>query len=956
MRFALLFFMSAAMIGAGEQWEEIRLTVPRFFINEQGKTDLQLVIQRRDGKWWPYVVGQARDFNRGDHYGFITNIEENALEIVLAIERDPWSLTDGEEGLLRLRLEMRHRGDQCGGRYNVSGTFGSAAGIAQGSWRAAPAPGAGHTGHPRLIVNETDRQELATKMATGWRKELATLVKPSSPSDAAAWQAFTGWVSGDALARAAVIESVKKARPDWYATSIAHGPAHTALPSCLAYVLAFDQADTELKSWFASQLPIILPYYDVGAWSTLYNNNDASNWSAMYRSGMGMCALLALDLPWTAPPAPVAPAIRDFAVVSSTTLPLATVDAAGVVTGLALAGSYPPDQVPSGIPTSAAVILETAVLSAETAVKWKMPELAGVANLAKASPGTFHQTCVLAAAIDHPGGLCRVDIRRDVRRPRLIGMRAAIDGVFLVDGDVVRLSAGRHVVSVSGTRMPCGNWEGVPFGLRLAPLDQAAAEAELTKATARYQRALALHEGALAAVAQAPDSNPVAERWLAVARQRVEAWSTQSIGSGGWPSEGHAYSQHSMRLVYPFARAYQHCRGLPLVWSGHLGAFLSRSAFTTVADANHASAPAFGPGGGPTGLDSFARGFSFVSAEDRLQVAWTFQQCLTLAKAGRFKDPHVIIDGVDGVSGLLMAVDGPGDVAAKPSIQHIQVDPQMKAVSFRDRFQDADDAVFTAWLGMRAPSWDAEDNGDLRLTALGHDWLVRGSGWGNGSTGGKPGNGRMHQNLVQVPGWRADRKRLAELIAPEATALGGRTSMRLGLRPILSATTSDDDGSSTSANITTTPAVGEWRRDLAVAFASDTAVTVAIADLLVGTPKETHWQLALDGTLKVAADGSTCTASASDGSSMKVTLLLPAGAVFTTYQHTNTHEINYHGDHVQRKFTNTIVDAAGGDHYLAVITIQRGSAPSVAADGDSAWTVGNARLKFSSNGIRLEPR
>lgn len=952
--FLLLLLVAAAF--PSERWEEIRLTVPKFFINEQGKTDLQLVIQRRDGKWWPYVVGQARGFNRGDHYGFITNIEEDALEIVLAIERDPWSLTDGAEGLLRLRLEMRHRGDQCGGRYNVSGTFGSAAGIAQGSWRAAPAPGAGHTGHPRLIMSETDRQGLATKMTDGWRKDLATLVKPSSTADAAAWQAFNGWVSGDAQARAAVIESVKKSRPDWYATSIAHGPAHTALPICLAYDLAFDQADAELKSWFASQLPIILPYYDVGAWSTLYNNNDASNWSAMYRSGMGMCALLALDLPWTAPPAPVAPAIRDFAVTTaSVSLPVATIDAAGVVTGLALAGSYPTDQVPSGIPTSATAIPETAVLSAETAAKWKMPELAGVANLAKAAPGTFHQTCVLTAAIDHPGGLCRVEIRRDARRPRLIGMGAAINGVSLVDGDVVRLAAGRHVVSVNGTRMPCGNWEGVPFGLRLAPLDQAAAEAELAKATIRFQRALALHEGALAAVAQAPDSNPVAERWLAVARQRVEAWSTQSIGSGGWPSEGQAYSQHSLRLVYPFARAYQHCRGLPLIWSSHLGAFLSRSAFTTVTDANHTSAPAFGPGGGPTGLDSFARGFSFVSAEYRPQVALTFAQCLALAKAGTFKDPHAIIYGIDGISGLLLALDGPGDVAAKPTIQRMQVDPQMKAVVFRDRFQDGDDAVFTAWLGVRAASWSAEDNGDLRLTALGHDWLVRGSGWGNGSSGRKPGNGRMHQNLVQVPGWSADLRHLAELVSPEATALGGRTGMRIGLKATQSPATSDDEGGSASAGATTPPTLGEWRRDLAVAFAGD-AVTVAIADRLVGTAKETRWQLALDGRLKVATDGSTCTATASDGTTLNITLVQPAGATFTTYQHISTHEINYHGDHAQKKFTSTIVDAAGGDHFLAVLTVQRGTAPVVAAHGSNSWTVGRVLLTERPDGVRLEPQ
>ncbi|GDY12898.1 hypothetical protein LBMAG53_17760 [Planctomycetota bacterium] len=956
MRSVFLSLLLVAAAFPSERWEEIRLAIPNLFVSGQGKSELQLVIQRRDGKWWPYVVGSARGFNRGDHYGFITKVEDDVLELVLAIERDPWSVTDGEEGLVRLRIELRHRGEICGGRYNGSGTFGSVVGIAQGTWRAAPALGAGHAGHPRLVVSEADRQGLAAKMADGWRKDLATLVKTSSPSDAAAWQAFNGWVSGDAQARAAAIQSVKSLSPEWYATSIAHGPAHSALPSCLAYDLAFDQADAELKSWFATQLPIILPYYDVGAWSSLYNNNDASNWSAMYRSGMGMCALLALDLPWTAPPAPIAPAIRDFAVASSTTLPVATVDAAGVVTGLALAGSYPPDQVPAGIPTSATAIPETAVLSAETAAKWKMPELAGVANLAKAAPGTFHQTCVLAAAIDHPGGLCRVDIRRDPRRPRLIGMRAGIDGVSLADGDVVRLAAGRHVVSVSGTRMPCGNWEGVPFGLRLVPLDQAAAEVELAKATVRFQRALAMHEGAIAAVAQAPDSNPVAERWLAVARQRVEAWSTQAIGAGGWPSEGQAYSQHSLRLVYPFARAYQHCRGLPMIWSGHLGAFLSRSAFTAVVDASHASAPAFGPGGGPTGLDSFARGFPFVSAEDRPQVALTFQQCLTLAKAGKFKDPHAIIDGIDGLSGLLLAVDGPGDVAPKPSIQRMQVDPQMKAVSFRDRFQDGDDAVFSAWLGVRAPSWSAEDNGDLRLTALGYDWLVRGSGWGNGSSGRKQPNGRLHQNLVQIPGWSADLKRQAELVAPEATALGGRFGMRIGMKPAQTSASSDDNGGSASASATTSQANGEWRRDVAVAFASGSTVTVAIADLVVGTPKETHWQLALDGSLKVAADGSTCTATASDGATLKISLLRPAGATFTTYQHTNTHEINYHGDHAQKKFTTTIVDAAGGDSYLAVLTVQRGPAPSVAADGENAWTVGNARLNFGPNGIRLESR
>jgi len=908
--------------------------------NPDARKPMTLKLQREGEQWRALVIGHSRQYNFGDHHGCLTVAQDatgkQRLRIHLVIQPDPWTDT-ASYAEYTVNLEEGTWSGRCHG-VDASGT-------ATARWSkpvGAPAP---MGEHPRLLFRAADVDRLRAKAKTEWGRQALGRLRATdvSNSNTAVGRALLYVLTGDrtfaAEARRWLQRDLDEAAWQWRGHPY-HQPGITAMEAAFAYDLIQETCDDAFHRRMAAAFAVQLDYCYRGADNPLFNPNDGSNWSALFRTGVGMSALSLAGAREAYPAAPAKPELAR--ITESAAMP-------GVPVVKLEPGRFWSAWAFRQETEAAFVPLDPkALISAQRATAINQPTWEGAVDLTVAIHRRGPATCYLASALENDApGFYRVEMLVN----KMIEPSITIAGRRFVNGDILYLGQGRFPVIARLPITKTDPFTNVEFFLKLHATDEAKAHARLKWLTERQAVDTALWEAGRSA-----GRNPEWDRWLGVARQRIENWANQALGDRGWNHEGEAYTQHSYRSVFAFAHAYRNVTGYELAPGGKLNTALAGYVGRTVLGTGNPRMQSFAPGGGPLGVDNWARGFGLATDVLKPVCLWTWNRTQAAADAGKFTSPDQPVATLDPLSAAFWFVNYPVAMQERNPGElrdQLVADRDRGGFVFRNRWQDDDDIAATFWLDSnhRGGGWGSAEAGEFRIMGLGVDWAVRGMGWGNGSDyrSKSIAHPRLFQNVVFVP---------------EASK-GGRNGVATGseLKP---------DGSGfVSANLDQVYQ-GPSKRSAAKAdaaapvakltgqrsFAADYSgkcgapALFAVADKVAGSAGTNLWQLVTEKDHQVTVDGNAFTIMAHNGASLRGTVVLPATAQIQVITKTIRHEINYHGSHKRADFPRQVITVPGNDTFFVVLTLQKGAAPAVTVTGTMV-TVGRHKVSFEGTNLVL---
>jgi hypothetical protein len=537
----------------------------------------------------------------------------------------------------------------------------------------------------------------------------------------------------------------------------------------------------------------------------------------------------------------------------------------------------------------------------------------------------------------------------------------------VTSGQVVQLAAGRHLLVMEAAIGVCGNWEYKESYLRFQSLTTAEAESWLATAKREYE-----HVQAVRAIDRGENADTGARRWLAVAELRQSNFADIAFGDAGWNGEGEAYTQHALRTALCFEHAFLNATGRRLSASANVPATFPLYVAKTVFRAAGADMPSYGPGGGPLGVDNWARGFALVEPRYREACRQAWDRTTALAEAGKFRNPTGLISELDACSAAFRFVNHPGgepapvDVAR--AVPRTLVDRRKGGFVFRNAWKDDDDSVATLLVdhAETAAGWRGPDYGDIRWYALGTVWAERGIPWGNGinlrraEKDGTYPDLRQFGSVVSVPGRKI--------------ANAGTPALATGRAALVGATLGGDGSGVVNVDLsgcyigveeaevggkkkTRAKDVGiRALRSVAVDYSGAAGVPalMAVADRLTGTKGNETWQFCTAAEHKIITDATGFTIAAANGATLRGTVVAPAKPTITVVPAKFSHEANYHGSHDQVWLTRQVIRVQGaGSLFVVVMTVQQGVAPVVAVEGTKA-KVGAQTITWDGTTLKLE--
>ena len=964
---------------------ELRLEDASWKPGEAGPAGpLTVVLDRFGGAWCPAATVTGPGQGGATHSAILVSANQTQEGIELLIRArlrpDPWDAIWGE-GAWRVRFRIGDDG-ACAGQWRgvLHGREGK--GAVGGAARALP-PVAGFTApkrgeHPRLLIRRDEIPALRRKAATEWGQRLLARLRADTASPVAQAMAYvlTGEKAHAEAARQLIAAAID--RDLWYHTGIAHAPAFVAVEHLIAYDLIHDACDAAFHRRMRDFLSDKMEFFYWGVHNGQFNNRATSNWSLMYRSGLGLIALSLLDaegLPAPAAPATTIPRIeppKDL--TAGEEVPVVRLVDGKPIGDWLYAGPVdePLDADAFASAGGAASARPQTGTRAGTAAFARLgpPHLAdGVVDLAALTKRAYRQASYLYCVLEvDEAGVFLWD--EPYRHKGLRHQTAWIAGRRLAPRDAVELAKGRYPLLVRVWAEPVGNWEPLQWSLTLARQTPAQVQAWRSQRDGDGKAGAFCGPAWREAAARQTPWNLEPLRWAMVACREAEGYFLNGLGDHGWNQEGEAYTRHATRLAMPLALCVRNTFGRDIPGAERLGMMMALAAAATVYSDDGARMQSFNVGGGPMDVDLFARAFGFVPDPQRPAVLWAWNRSLALAEAGKLKDPHGVISRHDGLSTAMLLLNYPLEMAEKNPrevLPRVTVDRQKGGVVFRNDWAGRDDIVVSVFANSNPPggSWSSAQGGTFRITGLGHDWVVRGQGYGNGGSGRGLPDFSLYQNMVDVKEQFLD-------FSPEATIAAlhkqddgsGRLSLTMDGIYIHRVKEKVEFGTEQRRRV-------RWEarglqdlgiratRSMAVDYSgrSGAAAVIAIGDRLTGTQGANTWQLTTEAAHEVAVDGNRFTITAADGASLAGTVVRPAGAKVRVEASQHVHEINYHGAHRRSRFDRKSVLVKGVDkdqEFLVVLTLQKARVPAVAVDAAGATRVGPLRIVFDGKAVAID--
>jgi hypothetical protein len=977
--------------------EEVEIRLAEAYPGSGNKGELRLRLKRVDGKWAPRVWG--RGFNIADHRGRIVKAQDSAagsrLSIDMMISEEPWQ----EGGPATYTLDLKRDGDRISGTWTGAFRLNEGGGSVEGTVVAVPPPPPGYARpapgeHPRLLFRKEDLPALRAKAKTPWGQTMVKRLEGQGKVSWALLYALTGDRAWAEKARAAMAapENVKRW---WRMVHGVHDPGAVATEDAIAFDLIYDMCDETFRAQTLARFQKALPFLFWGHGSAHYNPHDHSNWAIQFRGGVGHAALMLLGEkgdyppgPWRIPKTafhfegftfpellgPRAPQIAgieaqpDFApgqgvpVVRMGVSPKETPVRAWLVAG--------PFDVPGGTDALAAIGGE-AQARPETGAAVTYRTTAGASsNATFASLDSKYLgrdgvdlnrlcggsetpcTCCLYAVIENDApGFFAVSSRIYAQEHACL----YIGGRRLADGDCVHLGPGRFPVLVRASlfQPSRGRDANAALDFRLTPLEQAEAERRLAVATESHRILLAEWEAGREEHRRNGGLNPHAEDWIEICRSRCARYA-DSLGAFGWNMEGEGYSQASFNMLLPIAHAYERAMGRRLSMRDDMYMLLPLYTAKTVFGEDYVCMQGYGPGGGPQGVDNWARGFGTVPDRYRSAALWAWNHTQRLADAGKLKSVFLTIDKLDDLSAAFLFVNYPVDVQERnpaETMSRFCADEERGGYVFRNRWADRDDIVVSLFLNSNCPggSWRTDECGDFRIAGLGEEWAIQGWGYAHGAgTRSKP---RLYMNVLQLSEPVAGRQAVATYAKGYEDGSG---VVSMNMDKVYTGLSGGRRPEPVDLGI-------RGMRSFAVDYsgASGAPCLVAVVDRVSGTKGRNFWQMCTERRHAVTARDNGFLLMSPGGASLNATVAAPRDPRVEAGTFKTGHEANYnyHQGHWEVHFERRNVDVQGGEFFLVVMTLQAGRAPRACVTGkgpDTTVCVGERIVRFDGEKIVFE--
>lgn len=956
------------------------------------KKDVHLRLRRLGGEWVPVFAGSTVGGPNATHRGFVTSGENGAdgesLTLRMHVQDDPWSGGGGEAAY---RVQLAFDGGTCRGSWTGVVHGAQCGGTVTGAVETlAPAPGfvppvPGE--HPRFLIRKADLPALKAKAETPWGREM---VKSLRADQGILAQAFAYALTGDRAcatnAQAAILKSMDQ--NGWYQVGIAHAPAFIASEHLMAYDLMYDACDESFRRRMSDALSGTLDLFYWGTQNTQFNPQDTSNWSLMYRSGLGFLAMTAMDLPAE----PVRPAPGEFPRLKPPAdlavgpgVPAVVVSTNRLIDGWIFAGPVEEGRHDDafrdcgGIGAARPEVGTKAGNCVFRAVT-ETNLVEGVVDLAALAGRRFHAAYYLYAVVE-AGSTGYYRLRSMLPLSKGVRQRVFhLAGHRMEPDDVVHLDAGRYPLMARIFAEPVGKWEPFKFSASLAAATKAEAMAWFAAESGGASADAFCGASWREELHRKTGWNPEAWGYAQMAAYKAERYFVRGLGEHGWNQEGEAYTRHAVHMGMPFAHAYRNVFGADIRGADRMGMMLALATAQTVFSEDGARMQSYSIGGGPMDLTLFARGFTFVPEALKPAVLWAWNRTEALGKAGKFNDPHGVYGEYDGVSKVMCFLNYPLELKERNPgevMPRVTVDRQKGGYVFRNRWSstgaggapDGDDCVVQMFANsnLAGGSWSSHEAGTFRIDGLGVSWAVRGQGMGHAGSGRGIPDASLYQNTVDVgeqwitaspQAWtthfesREDGSGVVSLNMDEVYVHGPRQEVRT-------------PGQGGAVNV-------DWKglepRDLGIRAVRSMGVDysgkcgapclVAVADRITGTRGSNVWQMATERENVVTFTNNQFTVTARNGATLRGTVARPAGAAIRTVDYEHVHEINYHGRHAKGTFQRTAILVGGMDRdqeFLVVMTLQNGVAPAVEVrDGGKAAAVGTRTVRFSDGVLVLE--
>ncbi len=968
---------------------------------------LTLIAETVGGRWEPVVWGHARVHDdMANHFGRIVESDgardgkiRLRIELLFGRGREPRAIPPAD-----LTLEFSVREGAVGGVWKGTAWGAAGSGAVTGSvhvMRGAtdvtpPAPGE----HPRLLIRRTDIPALQARARTPFGEAMMARLAAEDPlslTRMAVGQGLLYVLTGEKGYAEKAVELLETdySSGKWVRTEVhypyvpVHDAGSTAVEAAIAFDLVYDACDEPFRKAMLDLFARRAEYlYRAPA-----NGRDSSNWSAIYRSGAGMAALLALEVAPGGLPEPAAPGIKELKPPADlgagdlgADVPLVEFDGGELtswLTGGPLFGRIGQDLLdPLGQPPYRPH--GGMEIASKATIRWQgqirpvhnegksafrihsdkngpIPWPYDVKGLAGGTTRMLYFYCVLNV---RSAGAFAVKCTTG----RITDYRVLIADQAAKDGDIVRLKPGRYPVLLAVEPGDNRRAHKIMYRFWLDRIGEEDAKSKLAVLHAEHADECALRRFWSDAAVRGGCANPMAAYWLGMARMVAGNYLRWDIGNLGFNMEGEAYTQHSLRALLPFAHCYRNATGKPLIGGPNPGMILPGYVARTIFRADHAAFLGYSTGGAPLGVDNYARGFALVPDEFKRAVLWAWDRTQALADAGMLKSPYQPVDFLDPMSAAFLFVNHPADMAEQnPSeaLPRVAVDSQLGGYVFRNRWRDGDDICATVFLNHNAAggSWAGYDSGDFRISGLGVDWAVRGRGNGVGGDQDNTVGGDFNKPFPGMPlaSWDAPVTRFEAREDGSGVLSFNMDRVYLGMKP-------DPRGAKPVAMAPGMcrgkPIAYDWgvrgTRSFAVDYSgvSGAPALYVVADTVTGAPKSAVWQMVTDRSVPVIVAGNTFTLTATNGATLHATVLAPAGAVIATREVSHGHEAYYRVHHGAATFDRTVIDVAGGELFLVAMTLQKGAAPPVAveqADGLLRARVGGRGIRYDGKTIELRP-
>lgn len=482
--------------------------------------------------------------------------------------------------------------------------------------------------------------------------------------------------------------------------------------------------------------------------------------------------------------------------------------------------------------------------------------------------------------------------------------------------------------------------------------------------------------------------------WLAHSRLVMDRWCSEATGDRGWLLAGDCYGRVSLMTAMPFMHAYRNATGLDNPRKPNPGWVVPQAVYRTVFSEDGAVMQSFGRGGGPIGVDLWARGFGLVPDDLKPMGLWGWTRTQKLADAGKLKAPELVTEELDPMSAAFAFVNRPppgsGIEERNPGecAPLTVADTQFLGYTLRNRWRDKDDIV-TLFTGFRhsGGDWPGGMVGEWRLAGLDAQWVVH----AGGSMSSYPamhilekfgmeareryaqfmsdGSGAMGLDLLDPRG----NTRAARHFAVDYSGACGAPALIVTvdcMPPPPAAAVKEALAASAEAGVVAARPQLRTRAgksDSDAGDASDEGATVAQgskgkASSSSASPAEStlfyggsnRWALVTLDENKVALTSNGFTITAPNGATLAGTVVAPLEPKLWTEEATFGHEINYWREHRGANFDRKIVQTAGGELIVVVMTLQKGPPPKVTASvqGDKAEIAVGGRV-VTFDGKRL---